>query len=130
MRRCVQVFGEAIPRQRGGAVIRSRLRFWDRLLVMVTAAAVVVVMVAMVMAVVVVVCAGLAVGIVMMVWIVMIVTMSSRRGRKQSGRGGGGQDLDAPGSRCADFVDVFEQLVQRRHVHHSLREGLLGLVVM
>lgn len=125
------MFGEAVPRQRGGAVVRSGFCFWYRLLVMVTAAAVAVVMVAMVMAVVVVVRAGLAVVIVMMVGIMVTVMMSSRgrRPRKQRGRGGGREDLDAPGSRCADLVDVFEQLVQRRHIHHCLGQRLLGVVM-
>lgn len=91
------------------------------------AAAVIVVVVAMVMAVVVVVGAGLAGGI-MMVMVMMIVS-SSGGGGEQGGRGGGGEDLDASGPRRADLVDVFEQLVQRRHVHHRLWEGLLGVVM-
>ena len=91
------------------------------------AAAVVVVVVAMVMAVVVVVGAGLAGGIMMVM--VMMIMSSSGGGGEQGGRGGGGEDLDASGPRRADLVDVFEQLVQRRHVHHGLWEGLLGVVM-
>lgn len=92
-------------------------------LLLVTAVAVVVV--AMVMAMVVVVCAGLCV-------VVMVAVMlpCGGAGRPGEQRGGGGEDLDAAGSRRADLVDVFEQLVQRRHVHHRLGEGLLGVVVM
>lgn len=131
MSSCVQAFREAVPRQRGGAVIRSRFCLGDLLLVMVAAAAAAaatVVMVAMVMAVVVMVGAGLAVvGMMMMVVIMML---SSRGGPgEQRGRGRGGEDLDASGPRRADLMDVFQQLVQRRHVHHRLGQGLLGVVV-
>lgn len=91
------------------------------------AAAVVIVVVAMVMAVVVLVAAGLALVIMM-----VMMMMSSRgrgRPREQGGRGGGSEDLDASGPRGADLMDVSQQLVQRRHVHHCLGEGLLGAVV-
>lgn len=92
------------------------------------ATAVIVVVVAMVMAVVVVVGAGLA----MVIMMVMMI-MSSRGGGgtgEQGGRGGRGENLDASCPRRADLVDVFEQLVQRRHVHHCLGKGLLGVVVV
>lgn len=92
-------------------------------LVLVTA--VVVVVVAMVM--VVVVCARLRVVVMVAV---MVPGGGAGRPGEQRGRGGGGKDLDAAGSRRADLVDVFEQLVQRRHVHHRLGEGLLRVVVM
>lgn len=96
-------------------------------LILLLVTAVVVVVVAMVMAVVVVVRARLCVVVMVAV---MVPCGGARRPGEQRGRGGGGQDLDAAGSRRADLVDVFEQLVQRRHVHHRLGEGLLGVVVM
>lgn len=104
--RCIQVFREAVPRQ-GGVVetLRVRLRL------------VTVVLVALV-AVVVLVGAGLA---------VMVVVVGGGRGSgEQGGRRSGGEDLNAAGPRGADLMDMFEQLVQGRDVHHGLGEGLLG----
>lgn len=129
MRRWVDAFGEAVAGECGGVVIGRGCGLWDLLLV--SSAGIIVVVVAMVMAVVVVVCAGLSMVTVMMLVLIMRMPSSGAGWPgKQGGRGGGGEDFDATGSRRADLMDVFEQLVQRRHIHHCLGEGLLGVVVM
>lgn len=84
LRSCVQTFGEGVPWQSGGTIIRNRFRLRDLLLVMETAA-----VVAVMVAVVVMVCPAVIMVIVMIV--VMSVIMSSRGGRRpgeQRGRGG------------------------------------------
>lgn len=107
----------------GGAAVRRRLS------PLVVLPAVVVVVVAMVMASAGVVGAGVSVeaGVVMRRR-ELLVGGQGGPGEQGAG-GGGGEDLDASGPRGADLVDVFEQLVQRRHVRRRLGEGLIGVVV-